>query len=144
MTVSYSTVIKAFGNNAGIEVPPEQLQQLGAGKRPRVMVQIGDYRFSTTVGAMSGLALISLSKAHREASGLAAGQAVEVTLEPDLAPADIAVPAELAAGLADAGLTDKFAQLAPSRRKEYARQISEAKAEATRDRRLAKILTELS
>jgi hypothetical protein len=143
MTVSYSTVIRAFGNNAGIEVPPEQLHQLGAGKRPRVLVQIDDYQFSTTVGAMSGRALISLSKAHRDASGLAAGQAIEVTLKLDVTPGDVGLPVELAAALAEAGLTGKFAQLAPSRRKEYARQIGEAKAEATRARRLAKILAEL-
>jgi uncharacterized protein YdeI (YjbR/CyaY-like superfamily) len=36
-----------------------------------------------------------------------------------------------------------FDKLAPSRRKEYARQVSEAKAAETRDRRIAKIVTEL-
>jgi hypothetical protein len=143
MTASYDTVIRAFGNNAGIEVPPEVLTQLGAGKRPKVLVRIGDYSFATTVGGMGGLALISLSKAHREASGLRAGQQIHVDLELDAAPAEIAVPQELAAALAEAGLVEAFGKLAPSRRKEYARQISDAKADQTRDRRLAKILAEL-
>lgn len=144
MTVSYVTVIRAFGNNAGIEVPPEVLDQLGAGKRPKVLVRVGEYNFATTVGAMGGLSLISLSKAHRDASGLRAGQQVEVALGLDTAPTEVAVPAELSGALADAGLLDVFGRLAPSRRKEYARQISEAKAAETRARRLAKILADLA
>lgn len=143
MTVSYNTVIRAFGNNAGIEVPTEVLIKLGAGKRPKVLVRVGDYRFATTVGAMGGLALISLSKAHREASGLRAGQEIRVDLEVDTAPAEVAVPQELAAALTTAGLVEAFDKLAPSRRKEYARQVSDAKADETRNRRLAKILAEL-
>src|SRR5665213_861719 len=69
MTASYDTVIRAFGNNAGIDVPAEALAQLGAGKRPKIRVRVGDYRFATTVGVMGGLALISLSKAHRRHRG---------------------------------------------------------------------------
>ena len=143
MAASYDTVIRAFGNNAGIEVPAEVLAQLGAGKRPKVLIKVGHYRFATTVGAMGGLALISLSKAHREASGLRAGQEIHVDLELDTAPAAVAVPPELAAALAEAGLVEVFDKLAPSRRKEYARQVSEAKAAETRHRRIAKIVTEL-
>jgi hypothetical protein len=143
MTVSYDTVIRAFGNNAGIEVPADVLTQLGAGKRPKVVVGVGDYSFATTVGAMAGLALISLSKAHREASGLRAGQEVTVNLELDTAPSEISVPEELTSALAKAGLVAAFGELAPSRRKEYARQISEAKTDETRTRRLEKILAEL-
>jgi hypothetical protein len=143
MTVSYNTVIRAFGNNAGIEVPAEVLIRLGAGKRPKVRVRAGDYGFATTVGAMGGLALISLSKAHREASGLRAGQEIQVDLELDTAPPEVAVPPELAAALDEAGLVEVFGKLAPSHRKEYARQVSDAKSDQTRDRRLTKILTEL-
>jgi antitoxin component of MazEF toxin-antitoxin module len=144
MGAGFDTVIRAFGNNAGIEVPAAVLTELGAGKRPRVQVQVEDYHFATTIGAMSGLALISLSKAHREASGLQAGQAVHVELELDAAPVPIAVPEELAAALAEVDRREAFDQLAPSRRKEYARQISEAKTEPTRQRRLAKIVSDLA
>ena len=143
MTASYDTAIRAFGNNAGIEVPAEVLTKLGAGKRPKVLVRVGDYSFATTVGVMGGLALISLSKAHREASGLRAGQEIHVDLALDAAPAKIPVPQELAAALAQAGLVEAFDELAPSRRKEYARQVSDAKADETRGRRIAKILTQL-
>jgi len=143
MTASYDTVIRAFGNNAGIEVPAEALVQLGAGKRPKVRVRVGDYGFATTVGAMRGLALISLSRAHRDTSGLRAGQKIHVDLELDTAPTEVTVPQELAAALAEAGLVEAFDRLAPSRRRESARQINDAKSDQTRDRRIAKILTEL-
>ena len=143
MTASYDTTIRAFGNNAGIEVPAEVLTRLGAGKRPKVLVRVGDYSFATTVGVMGGLALISLSKAHREASGLRAGQEIHVDLELDTAPPRISVPQELAAALAEAGLVEAFDKLAPSRRKEYARQISDAKAAETKARRVARIVAEL-
>jgi len=143
MTASYDTVIRAFGNNAGIEVPAEVLIQLGAGKRPKVRVRVGDYGFGTTVGAMGGLALISLSKAHRDASGLRAGQEIHVDLELDTAPTEVTVPQELAAALAEAGLVEAFDRLAPSRRKEFARQINDVKSDQTRDRRIARIFTEL-
>jgi len=142
-SASYHTAIRAFGNNAGIEVPAEVLTKLGAGKRPKVLVRVGAYTFATTVGAMGGLALISLSKAHREASGLRAGQEIHVDLELDTAPPKILVPQELAAALAEAGLVDAFDKLAPSRRKEYARQISDAKADETKARRIARIVAEL-
>jgi hypothetical protein len=143
MTASYQTVIRAFGNNAGIEVPAEVLIHLGASKRPKVLVRVGGYGFATTVGAMGGLALISLSKAHRDASGLRAGHEIHVDLELDTAPSEVAVPQELAAALGEAALVEAFDKLAPSRRKEYARQISDAKSDQTRDRRVAKILAQL-
>lgn len=112
MTVSYDTVIRGFGNNAGIEVPAEVLTQLAAGRRPKVLVRVGDYRFGTTVGAMDAQALISLSKAHRDASGLQVGQEIHVELQLDTAPAEVAIPAQLADALAAAGFADAFAELA--------------------------------
>jgi hypothetical protein len=92
---------------------------------------------------MGGRSLIPLARVHREAAGLKAGDAVTVTLTVEDGPRDVDVPALLAAAVKDAGLTERFAQLAYSRRKEFARQVIEAKAEATRDRRIAKVLDDL-
>jgi hypothetical protein len=143
VVISFDTVIRGFGNNTGIEVPPEALAELGAGKRPRVSVQVADYAYTSTVGAMSGLSLIPLSKAHREASGLQAGQPVHVELALEEHPPELVLPAELAAALGEAGLTEAFDKLAPSRRKEHVRQLDDAKTEPTKARRLAKILDQL-
>jgi hypothetical protein len=145
MPVSYDTVIVGIGNNSGIEVPAAVLSELGAGKRPRVRATVdGRYSFSATVGSMNGLALLSFSKAHRDASGFGAGDQVTVVLEIDDAPELIEVPPELAAALAAHGLTDAFNGVSPSRRKEYARQVAEAKAAETRTRRVAKVIAELA
>jgi uncharacterized protein YdeI (YjbR/CyaY-like superfamily) len=87
--------------------------------------------------------MIPLSAAHREASGLKAGDPVEVTLEIDDEPRTVDVPPELAEALSKAGLKEKFDGLSFSKRKEFARQVAEAKTQETRDRRLAGVIEKL-
>jgi hypothetical protein len=52
----------------GIDVPPEVLEQLGAGKRPAVQVTIGGHTLATTIGSMGGVAKIPVSAAVRTAA----------------------------------------------------------------------------
>jgi hypothetical protein len=143
-TTRFETVIRGTGNNTGIEVPPQALDALGAGKRPAVAVSVGEYRYETSVGAMGGMHLVPLSKAHREASGLAAGDAVSVVLELLDAPRAVEVPEDLALALDGAGVRAAFDALAPSRREEHVRSVVEAKAEATRQRRVTKVVDGLA
>ena len=143
MQASFDTVIRAFGNNTGIEVPPAVLTELGAGKRPAVHVAVEGYEYDAAIGAMGGLALISLSKAHRESAGLVGGQAVRVVLRLIEEPRTVDVPPELLAALVAAGLDESFGNLSFSRRKEFARQVADAKAVSTKQRRAAKIVAEL-
>jgi len=43
VVIAFDTVISAFGNNPGIEVPADALMSdLGAGRRPKAVVQVGD------------------------------------------------------------------------------------------------------
>ncbi len=144
MHTIFDTTILGFGNNTGIEVPAERLAELGAGKRPPVVVTVGEYTYRSTVGTMSGRALISLPKVHREASGLRAGDDVTVQLVLDDGPRPVEVPAPLRDALEREGLFERFAALAYSSRKEFARQVSEAKTTATQDRRIAKVVEALS
>lgn len=144
MRTSFRTVILEFGNNTGIEVPEASLRELGAGKRPPVFVTVAGYDYRSTVGAMGGRSLVSLSKAHRDAAGLAAGDTVDVTLVLDEAPRDVEVPASLTVALDREGLAGRFAACSYSRRKEWARQVAEAKTETTRERRIGKVLDLLS
>lgn len=141
---SFETTIKAFGNNAGIEVPQSVLDELSAGKRPPFNVSIGTYKWKSTVGVMGGMYLISFSKAHREASGLKAGDRVTVLLELDEGIREVEVPNALKEALKDQGLTEIFDKLSYSTRKEYTRQIHDAKAVETKQRRLTKIIDELN
>ena len=131
------------GRNTGVPVPPEVLEELGGGKRPAVSVVVNGYRFTSTVGAMGGRALIPFSAERRAESGIAGGDALEVSLELDTAPRDAAVPDDLAAALAQAGVRDAFDALSPSRRKAHVVAVEGAKAPETRARRVTAVVDAL-
>ena len=89
--------------------------------------------------------MLPLNAAHRTAAGVKAGDSVEVTIELDLAPRTVEVPVNLAAALAEQpGATAAFDALSYSMRKEYVRQVEEAKALETRNRRIAGIVAKLT
>lgn len=140
-----TTLIKGDQKNtSGIEVPAEVIEALGAGKKPPVKVTIGDYSYRSTVAVMGGKYLISLSQAHREASGLQGGDTVDITLELDTEPRTVEVPEDLAAALAaKPGTREAFDKASPSARKEFVRQVVEAKAQDTRERRIAAIVAKM-
>jgi uncharacterized protein YdeI (YjbR/CyaY-like superfamily) len=93
---------------------------------------------------MGGHYLIPLSQAHREASGLQGGETVDVTVELDTEPRTVDVPEDLAAALAEKpGAREAFDKSSPSARKEFVRQVVEAKAQDTRERRIAAIVAKL-
>lgn len=144
MKTSFSTKLLGFGNNTGIEVPEENVAELGTSKRPPVNVEVNDFKYKSTVAVMGGRYMISFPKANREATGLKAGDSIKVTLELDEGVREVVVPPVLESALKKARLDKTFDALAYSKRKEFARQVAEAKAEDTRDRRVAKILAELS
>ena len=141
-----TTLIKADDVNAtGIRVPPEVIAELGTSKKPRVKVTLnGSYSYSYTVAVMGGEYMIGFNQERREASGIQPGQEITVTLELDTAPQVIDVPDDLAAALAEKpGAREAFDASAPSARKEFVRQVTEAKAADTRARRIAKIVEKL-
>ena len=70
----------------GIPVPDDVVAGLGAGRRPAVVVTIGDHTYRSTVAVMGGRSMIPLSAEHRGLAGVAAGDDVEVHLELDDAP----------------------------------------------------------
>lgn len=144
MKTTFTTTIKAVGNNTGIEVPAKNIAELGESKKPAVKVNVGNYSYPSTVAVMGGKFMIPLSKAHREAAGLKAGDKVTVTLELETTPRTVDVPDDLAKALTKAKLKEAFEKLAPSKRKEFVRQVVEAKAQETRERRIEKIIAQLS
>lgn len=144
MKVTYTTVIKSFGNNTGIEVPPDILAALGTSKRPPVVISLAGYRYRSTVAVMGGDFLLPLSKANREAAGVKGGDQVEITLELDSEPRIVEVPDDLAAALAEKpGARADFDAQSYSNRKEAVRQVESAKAAETRTRRIAAIVAKL-
>jgi hypothetical protein len=139
----HTTIVKTGKNTTGIEVPDEIIEKLGSGKRPLVRVTIKDYTYRSAVAVMDGKYMVSLSAAHRQAAGIQGGEEVDITIELDLAPRTVEIPGDLRAALIAAGALKAFEKSAPSMRKEYVRQVEEAKAQETRRRRITKIVDKL-
>lgn len=139
-----SSVWKAKDKEAtGVPVPDEAVVALGAGKRAPVKATINGYTYRTTLAVMRGTSMLSLSAQHREAAGVAAGDEVDVTLELDTEPRTVEVPEDLATALSTHGVRAAFDALSNSARKEHVRQVESAKAQETRDRRIAGIIGKL-
>ena len=129
----------------GIEVPSESIAALGSSKKPAVKVNVNGYAYRSTVAVMGGKFMIPFSAAHRDATGIKAGDKIDVILELDTEPRTVELPEDLAAALAKVkGARAAFDASAPSKRKEFVRQIVEAKTQETHERRIAKIVADLS
>lgn len=140
-----TTILKAEGINAtGIRVPAEVIAELGTQKRPKVKITLNGYTYRSTVAAYGDVFMLPLSQEHREATGVEAGDQVEVTLELDLEPRTVEVPEDLRAALsAKTGALEAFEALSFTKRKEFVRQVNEAKAQETRTRRISNIVAQL-
>jgi len=144
-TTFTTTVLKDKEKSAtGLQVPDEVVAALGKGKKPPVKVSLNGYTYRTTVAVMGGVFMLSLSAENREAAGVKAGDKVKITLELDTEPRTVDVPDDLATALSKKrGATAAFDALSYSVRKEYARQVESAKAQETRERRIAGIVAKL-
>jgi Domain of unknown function (DUF1905)/Bacteriocin-protection, YdeI or OmpD-Associated len=137
-----ATVILGGKTATGIQVPDEVVEELGSGKRPPVVVTIGDYTYRTTVAPMGGDYWIPLAAEHREAAGVAAEQEVDVSIQLDTAPREVSLPDDLA-GAMDGAARTAFDGLAPSHKKEWVRWVEEAKKPETRATRITKTVESL-
>lgn len=147
MGVTFSTmVLQAEGKNAtGLRIPAEVIAALGGQKRPQVRVSLNEYTYRSTVAPYGDVFMLPVSAEHREAAAVKAGDQVEVTIELDTEPRTVELPDDLAAALAaQPGATAAFDALAYSLRKEHVRQVESAKADATRQRRIAAIVAKLA
>jgi hypothetical protein len=141
MVTFHTTLISGGGNTTGIEIPEDVVLGLGRGKRVPVVVTVNGYTFRNTTAFMGGQYLVGVSAAHRAASGLKGGDAIEVTLEVDDAPRVVEVPPELAeAFAADPDAAAAWAKLSYSHQRQHAEPIADAKSPETKARRVAKTL----
>jgi hypothetical protein len=142
---SFRTTLLLEGKTAtGIKVPAEVVKSLGSHKKPPVRVTIGSHTYRSTIAAYGDVFMLPVSAEHREAAGIKAGDEIEVTLELDTEPRTVEVPDDLAAALAaKPGARAAFDALSYTNRKEYVRQVETAKAQETRDRRIAGIVAKL-
>lgn len=140
----HTTILQTGKNTAGIQVPEDVIEKLRAGKQPLVRVTINKYTYRSAVAVMGGKYMISFNPEHRKAAGVQGGEEANVTLELDLEPRTVEIPTDLKDALIKANALDAFEKSAPSMKKEYVRQVQEAKAQETRERRITKIAEKLS
>jgi hypothetical protein len=142
--VRFETTMSQFGNNTGIEVPPEVIEALGGGRRPAVEVTVNGFQYRTTVGVMGGRSLIPFSSDKRAATGIRGGDPITVDVTLDTVPRTVELPEDLASALAAAGVRESFDALSPSQRKAHVTSVESAKAAETRARRVQAVVTKLA
>jgi len=143
--MKFRATVELGGKTAtGIEVPEDVITAMGGGSRPPVTVTVGGHTYRTTVARMGGRYLVPLSAENRTAAGVAAGDQVDVEVEPDTAPRVVEVPADLAEALAgDDAARATFDGLSFTHRKEWVRWVEEARKPETRAARLARTVESL-
>ena len=141
----FRTTILLNGKTAtGMRVPPEVVESLGGGKRPAVRVTINGYTYRSTIAVMGGAYMLPVAAEVRAGAGVAAGDEVEVEIEPDNAPREVSVPADFAEALAgDAEAQRFFGGLSYSNKRRIVLSIEEAKSAETRARRITKAVEQL-
>jgi len=137
-------ILQAGKTATGIEVPAKVVTALGSSKRPAVKVTIKGYTYRSTVATMDGKFMVGVSAIVREAAGVAGGDTVDVDIELDTAPREVAVPEEFARALKrDAAARKLFESLSYSRKLALVGPINDAKTAETRQRRFEKALEAL-
>jgi Bacteriocin-protection, YdeI or OmpD-Associated/Domain of unknown function (DUF1905) len=150
---SYRTsIVQAEGMTAtGIPVPDSVVTELAAGKNPAVTTTVrkvgstGDgYTYRISIATRNGSYIMSFSSGNRIASGLGAGDEVDVTVEVDTTPRTVTLPEDLSTALIAAGLLDTFLALSHSKQRAFVDPVEGAKAVETRQRRVEKVVTDLT
>jgi hypothetical protein len=134
-----TTILTAGKTAAGIQVPPEIVTSLGAGKVPKVLVTIRGYTYRSSIAMVGGVPMVGVSAENRAAAGVEGGDEVDVDIELDTAPREVTVPADFAAALdavPDARRT--FDALSYSNKSWHTGQVDGAKSDETRRRRIAR------
>lgn len=128
------------GGGAWVEVPGEVIAALGGGGRIPVQATFDGVGYRGSIASMGGCMALGMLKGIRAELGKGDGDAVNVTVERDMAERTVDVPEDFAAALKETGLREVFDKLAYSHRREHVNAINDAKKPETRVRRIAKAL----
>lgn len=138
-------ILQSGKTAAGIEVPAKVVAALGSSKRPPVRATINGFTYRSSVASMGGKFMLGVPPEFREGAGVAAGDTVDIDLELDTEPREVAVPADLAQALARNAKAKKFFDgLSYSNKRRLVIPIEDTKSAETRERRIAKTVEMLS
>jgi Bacteriocin-protection, YdeI or OmpD-Associated/Domain of unknown function (DUF1905) len=153
MTIPFESVLKqAEGMLAtGIPVPDSVVAELGGPKNAPVTVMVRKsgstadwFTYRISLSTRDGGYVMSFSSANRAASGLVAGDPLEVQLELDLTPREVVLPEDLSSALIAASKLDAFLALSYSKQRAIVEPIESAKGIDTRQRRVVKAVADLA
>ena len=113
----------------GIPVPDEVVEGLGKRRRPPDSATINSHTYRRTEAFVGGQYMLPISAENREGVGVAAGDEVDVDIEPDTEPRDVAVPPGFAEAL-DAEARRLFDGLSYSKKQRFVLPIHQAKSDA--------------
>jgi hypothetical protein len=134
-----TTILQSGKTTTGIRVPDEVVEALGAGKRPAVTVTINGFTYRNTIAVMGGDYMVGVSAENRAGAGIAGGDVVDVDIELDTAPREVTVPADFATALdAEPAARRTFDGLSYSNRSWHVLQVTGARTDETRQRRIAR------
>jgi Bacteriocin-protection, YdeI or OmpD-Associated/Domain of unknown function (DUF1905) len=141
----FRTTILQDGKTAtGIRVPDEVVEALGKGKRPPVAVTINGFTYRSTIAVMGSDYMVGVSAENRAGARVAGGDVVDVDIELDTAPREVTVPPDFAAALdAVPEARRTFDGLSYSNKSWHVLQVTGAKSDETRQRRIAKSIDAL-
>ena len=144
MTRFRAKVLLAGKTATGVEVPAKVVEGLRSTKRPAVRATINGYTYRSSIAPMGGTFMLGISQDVREQAHVQAGDTIDVDVELDSEKRDVEVPPELAKALArDAKAKKYFDSLSYSRKATLVNPIANGKTPETRERNLAKAMTEL-
>jgi Bacteriocin-protection, YdeI or OmpD-Associated/Domain of unknown function (DUF1905) len=143
-SMKFTAKVVPCGNATAVEVPRTVMDALGAGSRPPVAISINGYTWRSRVAAMRGMSLIGISAANRKASGILEGTIVDVAIELDTEPRGVPEPTDLTSALSKSKRArSAFDKLPFGLKRKHVAAIEAAKSTETRERRIAKLVSEL-
>ena len=129
-----------------VVLPPEVEERAHLRYGARVRGTVNGAPFRSSLMKYSGVFHLGVPKASLKQAGVAGGEAVDLAVELDDQPLPTdAVPPDLARALARAPRARaSFEQLSPARRRGFVKAILEARKDATRARRIARLVATLA
>lgn len=139
MTAKRFTVeLERVGKTATMFRVPFDLREAFGRARPPVAVTIRGHRWRTTPGVYDGVGHVVVNRAVKAATGVDAGDRVQILMELDTKPRTVRLPADLRAALAEyPAAKEAFTGMSYTHRREYVEWVEEAKRPETRARRVA-------
>lgn len=143
--MQFRAVVIPSGNATAVEVPDAVMASLGPEARPPVAITINGYTWRSRVALKDGKRLVGISAAHREAAGIAEGQAIDLDISLDTAPREVEEPDDLKSALdANPAARAAFDKLPFGLKAKHVRDIEAATKPEVRARRIAKLAETLA